>query len=206
MRNPTVAAAALAASVAVCATAARAEQETPVPVTSVRAFAGFGSGVGAQLWWEQRVRADLSAGTLTPSSFDWMSAAVVVPLAGTPRRFIGVRGGFQFEYQGDDRGTWVGSRAADALDGSLVGRLESARGSAVEAQVGVEGVFRSSAAICCDNAALPTRSAGLRLAVVGELAVSDAVAIFAQGELRTGAHVMEIDWLPTTAAGVRYRF
>ncbi len=46
----------------------------------------------------------------------------------------------------------------------------------------------------------------MRLSVVGELALWGELALFAQGELRTGAHVMEIRWLPTAAAGVRYRF
>ncbi|MFL5307933.1 MAG: hypothetical protein ACJ8F1_22135 [Polyangia bacterium] len=181
-------------------------QEVPVPEIGVRAFAGLGSGVGAQLWSAQRVRVDVSVGTLAVTSFDWMSAAVVVRVVGGPRRFIGVRGGFQVEYDGDDRGTWTGSRTADALDAGLVARIESARGSAVEGQAGVEGVFRSSPAVCCDDAALPTRSAGVRLSLTGELAVSGELALFAQGELRTGAHVMEIRWLPTAAAGVRYRF
>jgi hypothetical protein len=183
-----------------------AAQELPVPEIGVRAFAGMGSGVGAQLWLAQRVRVDVSAGTLTVTSFDWMSAAAVVRVVGSPRRFIGVRGGFQAEYNGDSRGTWMGSRTADALDAGLVARIESARGSAVEAQAGIEGVFRSSPAVCCDDAALPTRSAGVRLSLTGELALWGELALFAQGELRTGAHVLEIGWLPTAAAGVRYRF
>jgi hypothetical protein len=194
------------AGLVLCGTGPAAAQDVPVPETSVRAFAGLGSGVGAELWSEQWVRLDLSVGSLTPASFDWVSAALVVRLGGSPRRFIGVRGGYQLEYDGDSRGTWMGSRTANAVDASLVGRIESVRGSAFEAQAGVEDVFRSSPAICCDDAALPTNSVGLRLSVTGELAVWDQLALFAQGELRTGAHVMEIGWLPTAGAGVRYRF
>ena len=99
-----------------------------------------------------------------------------------------------------------GSRTANALDAGLVARIESARGSALEAQAGIEDVFRSSAAVCCDDASLPTNSTGLRVALAGELALWDELALFAQAELRTGAHVMEIGWLPMAAAGVRYRF
>ncbi len=199
-------AALLSAGLILCAAGHVAAQEMPVPDVSVRAFAGLGSGVGAQLWSEQRVRVDLSAGTLTVARFDWMSAALVVRLNGGPRRFIGLRGGYQVEYNADERGSWIGSRTANALDAGVVARIESARGSALEAQAGIEDVFRSSPAVCCDDAPLPTNSTGLRASVTGELALWDELGAFAQAELRTGAHVMEIGWLPTAAAGIRYRF
>src|SRR5439155_1753006 len=82
----------LSAGLGLCMTHPLAAQEVPVPEIGVRAFAGMGSGVGAQLWSAQRVRVDVSAGTLTVTSFDWMSAAAVVRVVGSPRRFIGVRG------------------------------------------------------------------------------------------------------------------
>ncbi|HVY36455.1 MAG TPA: hypothetical protein VHM31_00925 [Polyangia bacterium] len=187
-------------------TAARAADDVPVPAVTVQAFGGPAAGVGARLWFAQLLRADLSAGAALVGPFDWASWALIVRLAGTPRQFVALRTGYQVEYDGQVDSTWMGSRTAHAFDAGLVARIESARGSAVEAQAGVEEVFRSSAAICCDNAALPRTSTGVRVSLLGEVAVWNQLALYAQGELRTGAHIMEIGVLPMAVLGVRYRF
>jgi hypothetical protein len=209
MRTPAAAATAVSAIstiLALCAGVAGAAEDAPVPVASVRAFGGEAAGVGAQLWFAQVLRAELSAAALTVTSFEWASADAVARLIGAPRRFIGLRAGYQIEHSGRSAGPWLGSRTAHAFDVGLVGRLESLRGSALEAQVGVEEVYRSAAAVCCDDAALPRFTTGLRASLVGELAIWDELALFAQAELRTGAHVMESYWLPVAAIGARYRF
>jgi hypothetical protein len=87
----------------------------------------------------------------------------------------------------------------------VVGHLESAGGSTLEGQLGVEAVLREQAVICCDDAALPTSSFGVRVALRGELALSDVWALVAQAGLRTAAHLLEINVLPTLAVGVRVR-
>ncbi len=174
----------------------------------VRAFAGFGSGIAVDAWVPGRsLRVDLDAGTVAPSQFDWGGLAVIVPVAGEARSFLGLRAGDTLEYTATQAGDgWVsGSRLAHALDAGLVGHLESAGGSTVEGQFGVEAVLRAEATVCCDDAALPTSSFGVRIALRGELALSDAWALVAQAGLRTADQVLEIKVLPTFAAGVRVR-
>jgi len=180
-------------------------QEASPPEVSVRAYGGLASGAGAEVWAHARLRTDLDAATFF-GQFDLASAALVVPLAGTRRTFVGVRAGYELEYEAEDGAGWRGSRLSQAVDGSLVGRLESVRGHAIEAQVGVEGVFRAAPAGGSDDALLPTESIGLRVALTGEVALWRELALFAHAELRTGAHVTEIRWLPLAALGLRYRF
>ena len=84
--------------------------------------------------------------------------------------------------------------------------LESARGSTLEGQFGIEAVLREEEVICCDDAALRTSSFGMRIALRGELALSDAWALTAQAGLRTADHLLEIKVLPTFAVGARVRF
>ncbi len=181
------------------------EQESP-PAAAVRAYAGLGSGAGAELWVIDRVRADVDLGTLTVTPWYWAGAGLAVRVAGSSRHFVGVRGGYQLELEeAGGNGTWSGSRSAHALDAGLIARVESPRGSAIEAQVGAEQVFRSTAAICCDDGALATHSTGFRAGLLGELALSDSLALFARAGLRTADHVLEIRCLPTLSLGVRYR-
>jgi hypothetical protein len=206
MRIPVLRAAVVWAGLALCAAGAVAAEDAPVPATSLRVFGGEAAGVGAELWCAQRLRVDLSAAALTLTSFDFASAGAVARLLGTTRQFLGLRGGYQIEYSGRSDGPWMGSRTAHSFDVGLVGRIESLRGSALEAQMGVEKVYRPSAAACCDDAALPRFTTGLRASLLGELAIWDQLALFAYAELRTGAHVMESYWLPIAAIGARYRF
>jgi hypothetical protein len=183
-------------------------QDAEAPSVDLRAFGGLGSGLGATGWLAGRhVRLDADAAVLTPfgDNFAWAGAAVVVPVAGGPRRFWGLRGGYELEHIGVDGAGWRGSRFANAVDASAVIHVESVAGSALEGQLGVEGVFREQAASCCDNAALATSSYGVRAAVRGELALSAGWALFAEAGLRTADHVLEIKILPTLAAGVRVR-
>jgi hypothetical protein len=188
------------------ASSAHAANDEPAQI-DVRAFAGFGSGVGSEAWLPgRRVRLDVEAGTISPHDFEWGGAAVVVPLAGTPRRFIGVRAGYELEYTATDGAGWQGSRFAHAPDASAVVHLESAAGSSFEGQVGVEEVLRAEATVCCDDAALRTSSTGVRVALRGELALSPVWALFAQGSFRTADHLLEIKVLPLLSAGVRARF
>ena len=190
--------------------AARAEsvppEQPPAPV-DVRAFAGFGSGIAVDAWlWGRALRVDLEAATAAPSKFNWGSLAVVVPVARTARGFLGLRAGDMLEYTATQVGWRSGSRFAHALDGGVVGHLESAGGSTLEGQFGVEAVLRQEEVLCCDNAALATSSFGIRLALRGELAIYRTWAMVAQAGLRTADHLLEIKILPTFALGVRARF
>ncbi len=196
-----------AAVVAMLGRPARAEDAPVVPAASASVFVGLGSGVGADVWAGDRLRADVELGTLTFGPVYWGSAGLVGRVVGTQRTFLGVRAGYQLELEeekGD--GTWSGSRSAQAFDAGLVARAQTARGSAVEAQIGAEEVFRASAAVCCDDAPLATRSLGLRASLLGELALSNELALFARAGVRTADHVLELKWLPTASVGVRYRF
>ncbi len=187
---------------------ARAADVEPTPVSAdVRLFAGYGTGVGAEVWSPGGlVRADLEAGTLVGAPFDWGAVAAIVPLVGQPRGFIGLRAGYQLDYIGQQGLDWHGSRSGHALDAGVVGRIESSAGKTLEGGVGVEGLFRGAAAGCCDNASLPTASAGLRFALLSELALTDSAALFIRGVLRTAQHLPEIGVLPMADAGIRYRF
>jgi hypothetical protein len=188
--------------------AERVSPDAPPAAFDLRAFAGFGSGIAVDAWLPGRsLRVDLEAGTVAPSQFDWGGLAVIVPVAGKARSFFGLRAGDTLEYTATKvEDGWVsGSRLAHALDAGLVSHLESARGSTLEGQFGVEAVLRGEATVCCDDAALPTSSFGVRLALRGELALSDAWALIAQAGLRTADQVLEIKVLPTFALGVRVR-
>jgi hypothetical protein len=190
--------------------AARAES-VPLPrppaAVDVRAFVGFGSGIAVDAWlWGRSLRVDLEAATVVPTQFDWGGLAVVVPVARTARGFFGLRAGDTLEYTGTRDGWVSGSRFAHAPDVGVVGHLESRAGSTLEGQFGAEAVLRQEATICCDDAALPTSSFGVRLALRGELALSDTWAVVAQAGLRTADHLLEIKILPTLAVGVRVRF
>jgi len=173
----------------------------------LRAFGGAGSGIGGEAWLPGSLaRLDADVQALWPGELEWGGLAAVIPLAGDRRRFVGLRAGGQLEYTGGHQdGGWRGSRLAEAADVGLVAHLESLRGSAVEVQLGGEALFRESPAICCDNAALRTRSYGLRASVRGDLALSRSWGLFAQAGVRTADHVMEISILPTLSAGVRLR-
>jgi hypothetical protein len=181
--------------------------EAPPATVDARAFIGFGSGISVDAWLPgRRVRVDLDAATTIPSELDWGGLAVVVPIVRSARSFFGLRAGDTLEYTATKDGWISGSRFAQAPDAGVVGHLESAGGSTLEGQLGVEGVFREEATLCCDDAALPTSSFGVRLALRGELALSDAWALVAQAGLRTADHLLEINFLPTFAVGVRVRF
>jgi hypothetical protein len=172
----------------------------------LRAFVGFGSGISVDAWLPgRRLRVDLDAGTAVPAAFDWAGLAVIVPVAGKARSFLGLRAGDTLEYTATQDGWVSGSRFAHALDAGVVGHLESAGGSTLEGQFGAEAVLRGQEVICCDDAALPTSSFGVRLALRGELALSDAWALIAQAGLRTADHLLEIKVLPTFAVGLRVR-
>ena len=185
---------------AASAGAARAEQ------VDLRAFGGVGLGLGAQVWTPgSRARIDADTATYFFTGFDWGGVGVAVPLARSGPSFFGARAGYQIEYDGFSNPTWTGSRWAQAPDVGLVGHLEAAGGSAFEAQAGVEALFRQQEVTCCDDAGLPTRSTGLRLLLRGDLALSSALALYAEAGLRTAAHLLEIRVLPTLWAGVRVR-
>jgi hypothetical protein len=183
-------------------------QDSAAPTVDIRAFGGVGSGLATERWLADRhVRLEADAGVLTPWSgtFSWAGAAAVFPVARGPRHFWGLRAGYELEHNGEDAADWRGSRYAHAPDASAVVHVESAEGSSLEGQLGVEGVFRAQAAVCCDHAALATTSFGVRAAVRGELALSPAWALFGEAGLRTADHVLEIKMLPTLAAGIRVR-
>jgi hypothetical protein len=198
--------AATALTVGVVAPGGPARADEPAVTTELRGAVGVGTAVGVRAQVAERLRAEIWLSTALPGAFDWFTAAVVLRVVGQPRTFLGLRAGYQLEYDADDDLDFTGSRFAHAVDGGLVGRLESLAGSAVEAQLGVEGVLRAHPTRGFDDAALPTSSAGLRVALTGELALSTRVALLAQAELRTGAHLLEIRWLPTAGIGARYRF
>ncbi len=164
--------------------------EEPPPAFSARALVGFGSGLAADAWSPgRRVRVDLDVETAVPAEFDWAGVAVIVPVAGTARRFVGLRAGDQLEYTATRAGWRSGSHFANAPDAGVVGHLESAAGSTLEAQFGVETVLREQAILCCDSAGLPTSSVGVRIALRGELALSDVWALVGEAGLRTADHL-----------------
>jgi hypothetical protein len=198
---------ALVSAVGVVGVPSVARAEALRAAVDARAFVGFGSGIAVDAWLPGRsLRIDLNAETAVPSLVDWAGLAVIVPVARRGRGFFGLRAGDTLEYIATQDGWVRGSHFAHAPDAGVVGHLESTAGSTLEGQFGVEAVLREEATICCDNAALPTSSFGLRLALRGELALSDAWALVAQAGLRTADHLLEIAILPTFAVGGRVRF
>ena len=139
------------------------------------------------------------------SQFVWGGLGLIVPVTGTSRSFFGLRVGDTLEYTAKQAGWVSGSQLAQAPDVGAVVHLESAGGSSFEAQLGGEVVLRRQAVICCDDAALRTSSYGVRIALRGELALSESWALVGEASLRTADHLLEIKVLPTLAAGVRVR-
>jgi hypothetical protein len=171
----------------------------------LRAFGGLGVGLAAEAWTPgPRVRIDADTAT-SLFSFDLGGVGVAIPFTAPGRSFFGGRAGYQVEYNGKSDPTWRGSRWAQAVDVGLVGHLEAAGGSAFELQAGVEELFRQEAVTCCDNAGLATESSGFRLLLRGDLAVSSALALYAEAGVRTADHLLEIKVLPTLWAGIRVR-
>ena len=178
----------------------------PPAAVDVRAFAGFGSGIAVDAWVPGRsLRLDLDAETAVPSEFDWGGLAIIVPLTRTARSFFGLRAGDTLEYIAYRGGYFSGTRWAQAPDAGVVAHLETAGGSVLEGQFGAEAVLRALPTLYQDSRTLTTSSFGVRLALRGELALSDAWALVAQAGLRTADQVLEIKVLPTFAAGVRVR-
>jgi hypothetical protein len=190
----------MAVMLAGAAGAARAQ------TVNLRAFAGLGSGLGAEAWTPgEHVRIDAEAATAFPEAFDLGGLGVAIPLRARGRSFFGARAGYQVEYLGLDGANWRGSRWAQGPDVGFVGHLEAAGGSAFEAQAGVEALFRQQATVCCDDAALRTDTTGFRLLLRGDLALTSTFALYAEAGLRTADHLLEIKVLPTLWGGVRVR-
>lgn len=201
-----------AGAVAFAAPARGASPLVEAPGTvDVRAFAGFDSGVGLSAWLADRhLRIDAEVAiiigtTYVRPAFSWAGIGAVVPVVRHGPSFVGIRAGYDLEDALKDDATWQGSRFAHVPNLGLVARLESARGSSIEAEAGGEAVLRASDVICCDSN-LPKSSLGARLALKAELALSPRWALFAQLGLRTAAHLLEINVLPVASAGLRARF
>ena len=190
----------------------------PRPVHLVRIVPGrgvrleavwLGGGPGRTGTVGGYIRANAGRGAVAGLNGDFFLLARNVPsgnlLIHKGRSFLGLRAGDTLEYTASQDGWVSGSHFAQAPDAGVVGHLESAGGSTLEGQLGVEAVLREQAVICCDDAALPTSSFGVRVALRGELALSDVWALVAQAGLRTAAHLLEINVLPTLAVGVRVR-
>jgi hypothetical protein len=182
-------------------------QQTPA---EVRAFVGFGTGIGAEAWILPRLRAVVDAEWL-PRWGPLGAVAGIVPIWSSPadhrslhRVFLGVRAGYQLEYAAGD--VLAGSRFAQVPDVGLVFHAESTSGHTLQLDAGGEAVYRQAPLnVCCDHAVLPTTSYGVRVALRGDLALNPRWALFAEVGLRTAEHVVELKPLPTFAVGIRAR-
>jgi hypothetical protein len=175
--------------------------------TNLRAFAGVGNGLGGDGWLARRLRLEASVqSTFPPVRFALGDVALVVPLTGDRHTFSGLRAGYQLQYI-DGRGAYFqGSRISHAPDIGYVFHFESDTGSAFQVDVGVEAVYRAEAVICCDHAPLAKTSTGVRVALMGELAMTPAWALYGHLGVRTADHLLEVKVLPTLSAGLRARF
>ncbi len=175
--------------------------------TNLRVFAGGGNGIGGDGWLARRLRIEASAqANFPPVRLALGDVALVVPLTGDRRSFSGVRIGYQLQYIDGSGAYFQGSRISHAPDVGYVFHVESDSGSTFQIDLGVEAVYRARAAFCCDNAPLATSSTGVRVAVMGELAMTPVWALYGHLGVRTADHIFEIKLLPTLAAGLRARF
>jgi hypothetical protein len=175
--------------------------------TNLRVFAGGGNGIGGDGWLARRLRLEVSAqSTFPPVRFALADVAFVVPLTGDRRTFSGLRAGYQLQYIDGSGAYFQGSRLSHAPDVGYVFHFESDTGSAFQIDVGVEAVYRARAVVCCDNAALATSSTGVRVALMGELAMTPTWALYGHLGVRTADHLLEVKVLPTLSAGLRARF
>ena len=183
------------------------EAEREDAATNLRVFAGGGNGIGGDGWLGRRLRLEASVqSTFPPVRFALADVALVIPLTGDRRSFSGIRAGYQLQYVDDSGATFQGSRISHAPDVGYVFHVELADGTTIQADLGVEAVYRASAVYCCDHAPLATTSYGIRAALMAELGITSTWGLYGHFGVRTADHLLEVKILPTLAAGLRARF
>jgi hypothetical protein len=183
---------------------ALARDEAPV---NLRVFAGGGNGIGGDGWLARRLRWEASVqSNFPPVRTALADVALVVPLTGDRRSFSGPRVGYQLQYIDGSGANFRGSRLSHAPDVGYVFHFESDSGSTFQIDVGAEAVYRTEAVSCCDHAPLAQASTGVRVALMGELAMTPTWALYGHFGVRTADHLPEVKVLPTLAIGLRARF
>jgi hypothetical protein len=174
---------------------------------NLRVFAGGGNGLGGDGWLARRLRLEASVqSTFPPVRFALGDVALVIPITGDRHTFSGLRAGYQLQYIDGSGAYFQGSQLSHAPDVGYVFHFEADTGSTFQIDFGVEAVYRAQAVICCDHAPLATTSTGVRVAVMGELAMTPTWALYGHVGVRTADHLLEVKILPTLSAGLRARF
>lgn len=184
--------------------AARGETEEklvigPVPIAEARIFGGTGVGwEAAGSVADHRLR--LEGGLHGWSGFGFGEAAGLVRLVGPPTNGLWLRGGFL--YQSIDVGCGKND-AASTVDVGLAYRKRWSGRSLFVAEGGVERLFRGNG-IFCNDSGLDADSAGVRLSVGGQFALTRFVGIYGRTGVRTARHLMEIGFLPELWLGLAF--
>jgi len=201
------AAGAFVAVIAVAATSSLAraagETEAPapisVPTTELRLVGGTGVGVeaaGAVL--DHRLRLDAGVHAFIKGALG--EAAALTRVLGSPSNALWLRGGFMFHSIDYSCGL---TDKVGAWDAGVAYRKRFAGGSLFTTETGVEFVSRGRG-IGCNDSVLPGASGGLRLAVAGQVALTRWLGIYGRAGVRTGAHLLEIGFLPELWAGLAF--
>lgn len=170
-----------------------------VPTAEFRLVAGFGLGAeAAASTFDHRLRLDGSVRGVLGGVLG--EGAALVRLVGAPDNAVWLRGGYLF--QGFNIGCSIVDRAT-AWDAGLAYRKRWAGGSLFAAETGVEHVSRPSG-IYCNDSVLGAESAGLRVSLGGQYALTRGIGIYGRVGVRTGQHVMEISLLPEAWAGIAF--
>jgi hypothetical protein len=196
--------AALAASAPGAARAEEAPHDTlalgPVPVAEARMIVGTGIGwEAAGSLADHRVR--LEGGLHGWRGGGIGEAAALVRVLGEPTSALWLRGGYMF--QALDAGCGM-TDAAWTLDAGLAYRKRWSGRSLFFAEGGVERLTRADGVFCNDSGLGSGDSAGARLSVGGQFALSRFIGVYARAGIRTAEHVREIGFLPELWLGLAF--
>jgi len=177
-----------------------------VPKLELRAFGGIALGAGAAgSILDHRLRLELSEGWVPgKANGHYTEGAVLARIAGTPSNALWVRAGFQriaMTLSCYDRSNVDDD--ARAFDVGAAYRHRSPAGHLFVAELGAESLRRDQALGCSDSA-VDARSTGVRVGVLGQLALGHSIGLFGRLGLRTADHLLEISILPELFGGIAF--
>lgn len=201
--------AALAAGIATLGVAAAAHAQTIfdspppaiiVPVAEARALFGLGTGIeAAASILDHRLRLD--GGLHGWHGGGYGELAALVRVAGPAASGVWLRAGYMF--QNFETGCDHMPDAASSYDAGVAYRKRWAGGSLFAAEGGVEMVSRDAGLVCNDSV-VSARSAGLRVGLGGQYAITRWLGLYARVGVRSADHLLEIHMLPQAWAGLAF--
>jgi len=171
-----------------------------VPVAEARAVFGLGTGIeAAASILDHRLRLD--GGLHGWHGGGYGELAALVRVAGPATSGVWLRAGYMF--QAFETGCDHMPDAASSYDAGVAYRKRWAGGSLFAAEGGFEMVSRDAGLVCNDSV-VSARSAGLRVGVGGQYAITRWLGLYARVGVRSADHMLEIHMLPQAWAGLAF--